>query len=361
MLIAVMLLSGVAIGDPQKTDKKPGSSAVTTKKPAAEDNKSLRDIRVAVFDFDVVKGVKIDKGVELDTGALTDQINTMLAALPKVTIVNRDQIKKVADEHKIALTGLVETASAVKLGKVLSAQYIVVGRASKIGHTFYLVLKIVDVETTVQTTVSAKGSVEKGFETVLERLGTPLKEKVRKLQQPRVAAKDTALAALRKAAKPLAGKVVLVKIDETHINRPLKDPAAQMAVTNRLKSLGFVVIVPKAPRPGWKQALLESGRYVEKKVDYLLEGDGVSAFAIRTHGLISCRARVELRLIALPGRSITVTDRGVAARVDLVEALAAKAALEDAGVNASDAVILRLAKDVKKDAARQKKTTPAPK
>ncbi|MCD4825553.1 MAG: hypothetical protein K8S55_13235, partial [Phycisphaerae bacterium] len=88
VLIAVMLLSGVAIGDPQKTDKKPGAPPAATKKPAAEKNKSLRDIRVAVFDFDVVKGVKIDKGVELDTGALTDQINTMLAALPKVTIVN---------------------------------------------------------------------------------------------------------------------------------------------------------------------------------------------------------------------------------------------------------------------------------
>jgi hypothetical protein len=58
-------------------------------------------------------------------------------------------------------------------------------------------------------------------------------------------------------------------------------------------------------------------------------------------GLISCRARVELRLIVVPGRAVTVSDKGVAARVDLVETLAAKAALEDAGVNALDAVILR--------------------
>ena len=102
----------------------------------------------------------------------------------KVTVVNRDQIKKVADEHQIALSGLVDNSSAVKLGKFLSAQYIVVGRASKIGQTFYLVLKIVDVETTVQTTVSAKAAAESGFEAVLERLSEPLTADIRRLQHP---------------------------------------------------------------------------------------------------------------------------------------------------------------------------------
>ena len=52
---------------------------------------------------------------------------------------------------------------------------------------------------------------------------------------------------------------------------------------------------------------------------------------------------MDLRLIAVPGRAVTVSDRGVAARVDLVESLAAKAALEDAAANALDAVILRVA------------------
>lgn len=351
LLVAGMLISVVIADAPQKQDKTPTSPPTT--KPTVEKPKPkpLRAIRVAVFDFDVIKSV------EVNADAITDQINAMLATMPKVTIVNRDQIKKVADEHKIALTGLVDTSSAVKLGKFLNAQYIVVGRASKIGHTFYLVVKMVDVETTVQATVSAKGSVEDGFENVLERLGQPLKEEVRKLQRPVVKPVDVAFAALRKAAKPLAGKVILVAIDEVHIDRPLKDPAAQMAVANRLKSLGFEVVVPKDPKVGWKRALLASGKHAEKKVDYLLEGDGVSAFAARMHNLVSCRARVELRLIALPGRNITVSEKGVAARVDLVEALAAKAALEDAGVNACDAVILRLAKQINK-AKLPKKTSP---
>jgi len=305
-------------------------------KPADKDE--VRAIRVAVFDLDVLKGV------DLEAAALTDQVNTMLAALEKVTIVNRDQIKKVADEHKMTLSGLVDTADAAKLGKFLSANYVIVGRASRIDMTNYLVLKIIDVGTTVQTTVSAKAAAEDGLAALLGRLKGELGPRVRELQKPQMAEDDTVLAKVRQAAKALAGKIILVDVTETHVNRPLRDPAAQMAIVNRLKTIGIEVIVPKDPVDGWKQALLETGKYGDKKADFLLEGEGTSAFAAEMQGMISCRARVELRLIAVPGRAVTVGDKGVAAHVDLVEALAAKAALEDAGVNALDAVILQYAK-----------------
>jgi len=311
-------------------------------KPKHRASEELRPIRVAIFDVDVLKGV------DVEGHAIADRLNTMLSAMPQVTIVNRDQITKVADEHQIALSGLVDNSSAVKLGKFLSAQYIIVGRASKIGQTFFVVLKIVDVETTVQTTVSAKAAAESGFETVLQRLGEPLTTDIRRLQRPTAESENTVLGRLRKLARPLAGKVLLVSVEETHVGRTLRDPAAQMAIVQRLRSLGLTVIVPKDPVDGWKETLLQTGRYGEKKVDFLLEGEGTSAFAAQIQGLTSCRARVELRLVAVPGRTVDVTDRGVAAGVDLVEALAAKTALEEAGVQACDAVIRRMAAEMEK-------------
>lgn len=313
---------------------------VASASQAAANSQSLRPIRVAVFDFDVLKGV------EMEPAALTDQVNTMLAGMDKVSIVNRDQIKKVADEHKMALSGLVDSASAAQLGKFLSANYVIVGRASKIGQTNYLVLKMIDVGTTVQTTVSAKAAAENGLEALIERLAGELGLRVRELQKPLITPDDETLAQIRAAAKAagLVGKVIVVDVSETHVNRSLADPAAQMAIANRLKVVGVEVLVPKDPPAGWKQSLLETGRYGAKKVDFLLEGEGTSAYAAEMQGMISCRARVELRLIAVPGRGVTVTDKGVAARVDLVEALAAKAALEDAGANALDAVIHQSAK-----------------
>jgi hypothetical protein len=316
------------------------AGAAPAEKPA-DKSAELRPIRVAVFDFDVLKGV------DMEPAALTDQVNTMLSALDKVTIVNRDQIKKVAEEHKIALSGLVDSNSAAQLGKFLSANYVIVGRASRIGQTNYLVLKIIDVETTIQTTVAAKAETESGLEALLERLKGALGPKVKELQKPVAAEEDKALAKVRQAAKSLAGKVILIDVTETHVNRPLVDPAAQMAIASRLRALGMETIVPKDPVDDWKRSLLETGKYGERKVDFLLEGEGTSAFAAEMQGLISCRARVELRLIAVPGRTVTLSDKGVAARVDLVEALAAKAALEDAGRNALDAVILQQANAAK--------------
>jgi hypothetical protein len=335
VLSGLWLASAVAADPPAKVHNR----AVAEKDDASA---KLRPIRLAVFDVDALREV----GVE--GSSVTDQLNTMLSALPQVTLVNRDQVKKVADEHQMALSGLVDNAAALQIGKFLSAQYVVVGRASKIGQQFYLVLRIVDVETTVQTTVSAKASTESGFEAVLERLEKPLADHIRQLQRPASEADDTALAQLRKLAEPLVGKVLLVSVEETHIDRPLRDPAAQMAIMQRLRSLGLSVIVPKEPVPGWKESLLQTGMFGEQRVDFLLEGEGMSAFAAQIHGLTSCRARVELRLMRVPGRSITVTDRGVAAGVDLAEALAAKSALEVAGVQAADAVIRRAAAEMKK-------------
>jgi len=341
-LIAMMLLALPALAGPAAGEKPRAEEEAAPREGAKPQDAGLRAIRIAVFDLNV------GKEVEADPAALTDQINAMLAEMPKVTIVNRDQIQKVADEHKMALAGLVDNASAARLGKFLAANYVTVGRASKIEHTHYLVLKMVDVETTVQTTISVKASVEHGFETLMERLEGILGRKVRELQQPVAQEDDAALKALRKAAKPLVGKVVLVDITETHVNRPLKDPAAQMAVANRLRKLGIRVIVLKDPKAGWKEALLTTGRYAEREVDYLLEGEGVSAYAAEIQGLISCRARVELRAIPVPGRTVTVAEKGVAAQVDLVEGLAAKSALEDAGVQACEAVIIQLADTVEK-------------
>jgi len=315
----------------------PASSAAPPKKPRARAAKELRPLRVAIFDVEVLKDV------DIEGGAITDQINIMVSTLPGITVLNRQEIEKLAEEHQVALSGMVADADAIKLGKFLSAQYVIVGRASKIGQTCYLVLKIVDVETTQQTTVSAKADAQNGFDAVLERLAEPLEASIGRLQGPKADAEDADLSELRKLAAPLRNKTLLLWVEETHVDRPLRDPAAQMAIMQRLRSFGLTVVTPIEPVAGWKESLLQTGMYGDQKIDILLEGDGISAFAAQLHGLTSCRARVELRLIPIPGRTVAASDRGVAAAADLAEALAAKTALENAGTQACDALIRRQA------------------
>jgi hypothetical protein len=301
----------------------------------AEKKEGASEIRIAVYILESGEGFAID------SKTLADQVTTDLAAIGNVRLVERAELTKAADEHKIALSGLADTNKAAKLGKFVNAQYILVGRGSKIGQTSQVLLKIIDVETTVLTLVAAKASVEDGSEKLLARLEDSLTEGVAKLKKGADAG-DASLAELKKLVKPIAGKVFLVDVSEQHVNRRLSDPAAQVAIANRLKALDLTVIVPKDPVVGWKQHLLETGKYGEKKVDYLVEGEGLSELAGQVQGLISCRASVELRVIGVPGRAVTVTDRSVAGGVDLVESLAAKSALEEGGKLALDSSLKRL-------------------
>lgn len=297
---------------------------------------TLRAIRVAVFDLDV------GRDVDVESGALTDLVNVMIQTIPEVTVVNRTEMDTTAKEHQIALSGLVDPGAAVKLGGFLSAQYVIVGRASRIGQTQYLMLKIIDVETTVQRVASANARVDEGVEALITRLEPKLHETLAELQaSERVPDRDP-LDAMRKNAESLQGKVIVIDIDEEHVSRPLRDPAASMAVGQCLTDIGVKIIVPTNPDAGWREALLRTGKYAGNHVDFLLEGEGVSAYAAEIQGLISCRARVELRLIPVPGRSVQMVDKGIGAKADLVEALAAKAALEEAAVKALDSLLERM-------------------
>src|SRR5262245_43733313 len=299
------------------------------------------ELSIAVFDLTAQDGFGID------AKTLTDQVTTILSSIENVRLIERAELSKVADEHKISLSGLSDT-NAIKLGKFANAQYLVVGRGSKIDDERHIAIKIINVETTRLVTVAAKADVANGIQKLLARLDESLKEGVSKLKKSADAG-DRALAELRKSVKPIAGKVFLVDVSEEHVNRPLRDPAAQVAIVNRLKALDLAVVVTKDPVVGWKQHLLETGKYGDKKIDYLIEGEGISGLGGNVQGLTSCRARVELRIVGVPGRSVDVTDRGTGAGVDLVEALAAKTALEEGARLAIDATLKRLIAEATKE------------
>jgi len=304
--------------------------------PVTPPAETTRPIRIAIFD------VQVPAKVDLDGATLTDLIIPIVSDMADVTIVNRDQLARVATEHQMSLTGLADSADAVELGRFADAQYILVGRASIIGDLQYVVQKIVDVQTTVQWVVSVKAPVTQGVEGLMDRLEPRLREIILAIQSADPGRSPAALPeALRKAARHLRDKVVLVNVTEEHLSRPLRDPAARMAVMHRLEELGIEVIVMEDPPAGWKAALMQTGRFGGIAVDYLIEGTGTSAFAAEIQNLISCRARVELRLVPLPGHRVAAVERGIGAKVDLVEALAAKSALEAAATEACDGLLVR--------------------
>ena len=64
-------------------------------------------------------------------------------------MLERTQLAAVAAEHRLALSGLVDERTAVKLGKLVGARYMLLGSVNGLGSVIAISARLVDVETAV--------------------------------------------------------------------------------------------------------------------------------------------------------------------------------------------------------------------
>src|SRR5256884_9583175 len=91
------------------------------------------------------------------------------------------------------------------------------------------------------------------------------------------------------------------------------DPAAETELSLILKESGFNLVDDKSP----------------EKADIEITGDAFSAFGMRKGNLISCKARIEVKVHKRPGEVLAVDRQGSVA-VDITEQTAAKNSLQQA-------------------------------
>ena len=100
------------------------------KSPAVLVPQKVTKLRMAVVGFDVAAsnyGLK-----QLDRKA-EDMLTTALIKTKQFTMIDRKHIKKVIDEQAFQISGMVDTATAVKIGKILGAKAIVTGSITEMG------------------------------------------------------------------------------------------------------------------------------------------------------------------------------------------------------------------------------------
>lgn len=78
-------------------------------------------------------------------GAVSDVIKSYIVNTRLFEVVEREQMNKILDEIGFQQTGCTDTACAVEVGKLLSAQKIVMGDISRMGKSYILTLRMVDV------------------------------------------------------------------------------------------------------------------------------------------------------------------------------------------------------------------------
>lgn len=96
---------------------------------------------VAVLDFESI-------GSEEHLGkAISEIMRTELVGSERFRVVERAQIKQALQEQTLQMSGATETQNAVKIGKLLGADLIIVGSVVKIGNSYTVNSRMIDVKT----------------------------------------------------------------------------------------------------------------------------------------------------------------------------------------------------------------------
>ena len=154
----------------------------------------------AIVDNQVRLGIlkfqpKAEGITEIQAASIGDIFTRILAGSKTIIAVERDQLENIANEHKLSMSGLVTDDTAIRLGKILGCNYMLIGSVTRYEHSvstidLWMVAKkkeravvtidarIVDVETTkVVLSLSETGTnTQKG--SVLNFYGLSDKDKM---------------------------------------------------------------------------------------------------------------------------------------------------------------------------------------
>jgi len=316
--------------------------------PTAETSKPTTTVSVAVLEFDT-RG----EGIENDGEQIQILVTAHLSADPTFRLVERKEIKKILDEQKISLSGLVDEKEAIQIGRLVGAKVIVLGRGFFVDGLYVVVAKIIGTETGRVFGEIVQGQKNEGLPKLVsalaEKIGTAIKKNRNALVAP-AAREEGRIARIVKALGALSRPGVLVSCAERHVGPTVIDPAAETEFVHILLACGFKVVEKKHWESGpWLEAYLKDPKapipnVVKDPIDVLIVGEAFSEFGARTGDLVSCRACVEVKAIDRRTGEVLAIDRETATAVDLAESIAAKKALQDAAARLAERVILQVTK-----------------
>ncbi len=98
-------------------------------------------VKIAVLD--ITSRTKIEN---IDRNFLVERLQIELLKYKGIKVVERLELKRIMDEHKIQLSGYSEK-DAVKIGSIIGANKIITGSLTEVDGTYFLIIKVIDVTT----------------------------------------------------------------------------------------------------------------------------------------------------------------------------------------------------------------------
>ncbi len=102
--------------------------------------KSKEKMRLAILDLQA-KGVSKVIGI-----AVSDLIRSDMVDTGRFVVVERAQMDAILKEHELQQTGCTDSSCAVQVGKILSANKVLIGEINKLGSDYIITARVVDVE-----------------------------------------------------------------------------------------------------------------------------------------------------------------------------------------------------------------------
>ena len=269
-------------------------------------------LTVAVFDFE-----SKDKDMQDLGPRVSSLVTANLSANPNIITVERAELEKALGEQELGLSGVIQPDTAARIGHLTGAKVLVTGRVFKVDNETIMVAKIIGTETSrvYGEIVKATGNVSASDMSaeLAKKIGGTVSSKSDTLVA-KVETKEDLVERIKKSLKTDKLPVVEVHIAERHFGSMTIDPAAETELAYLLQKCGFTVVDAKS----------------SQKVAIEFSGEAFSEFGMRKGNLVSCKGRVELKVIDKASGKILAVDRQTSVAVDLSEQIAAKTALQKA-------------------------------